>query len=82
MKWYLRFEFIIVLSAHILLALVLTYFASSISHFNDVLYRDLNSIYFNFQIEMKLKVSFKVGNYAMISEIFIAVNELYLKSWK
>jgi hypothetical protein len=62
--WYLRFEFVIVLSAHILLVLVLTYFASSISHLNDVLYRDLNSIYFNFnlQIDMKLKVSFEIEN--------------------
>jgi hypothetical protein len=62
MIWYLRFEFVIVLSAHILLVVVFTYFASSISHFNYVLYRDLNSIYFNLnlRIDMKLKVSFEI----------------------
>jgi hypothetical protein len=87
MIWYLRFEFVIVLSAHILLVVVLIYFASSISHFNYVLYRDLNSIYFNFnlRIDMKLKVSFEIEKrQKKILDLFffITVNELYRKSWK
>jgi len=62
--WYLRLEFLIVLSAHILLVLVLTYFASSVSDFNHVLYRDLNSVYlkFNFPLRIKLEVSLSVKN--------------------
>ncbi len=43
-KWFLRIEYAIILSGHILLLMIETYSASSVSHFNHVLYRDLLSI--------------------------------------
>jgi len=60
-KWFLRLEYSLVLSAHILLLIIITYSASSVSHFNHILFRDLNSVYVrnNFPIDIKFKVSFK-----------------------
>jgi len=59
MHWLLRTEFVIALSAHILLVLIVTYSASSVSYFNQILFRDLNSIFIEskFSADMKLKVS-------------------------
>jgi hypothetical protein len=58
MKWYLRFELSISLSGHILLVFIVTYSASTISHFNNIIVRDLYSICFNAKVPVleKLKV--------------------------
>jgi uncharacterized BrkB/YihY/UPF0761 family membrane protein len=58
MKWFLRFELSITLFGHILLVFIVTYSASTISHFNSVIVRDLYSIYFNAKLPIieKLKV--------------------------
>jgi hypothetical protein len=58
MKWYLRFELSIVLSGHLLLVFIVTYSASTISHFNSVIVRDLYSICFNAKVPILIK--FKV----------------------
>lgn len=60
-KWYTRLEYSIVLSAHSLLMIIVTYSASSVSHYNEVLYRNICSlyVYFKFPICVKLEVSVK-----------------------
>jgi len=57
-KWFFRLEYCIVLSAHILLLTILTYSASSVSHFNHILFRELYSLLANksFPIAHKLMV--------------------------
>ncbi len=62
MKWYLRFQISIALSGHILLVFIVIYCASTISHFNSVIARDLHKIYVNgkLPIFIKLKVSSKI----------------------
>ncbi len=61
LKWSLRSEYGIVLLAHFLLIFIITYSASTVSHFNLILYRSLNSFfaenYANFPIAIKMKVS-------------------------
>jgi len=59
MDWLLRFEFAVALSAHIIVVLIVTYSASSITDFNEILYRDLHSISvkLKFSTDVKLKVS-------------------------
>jgi len=61
MKWSLRLEFSVVLMGHTFLIIVLTYSASTISHFNYTLFRDLNSVNvkFNFSPNMKIRASLK-----------------------
>jgi hypothetical protein len=56
-KWYLQIECSITLSAHILL-FIITYSASTVSHFNEIIFRDLYSVYVRnrFPISIKLKV--------------------------
>jgi hypothetical protein len=60
LKWFLRLEYIIVLSAHILLIFIITYSASSVSHYNLILCKDLHSFYAKncFPIDVKIKVRF------------------------
>ncbi len=62
MKWYLRFQISIALSGQILLVLIVTYSASTISHFNSVIARDLHKIYVNGKLPIleKLKVCSKI----------------------
>jgi hypothetical protein len=62
MKWYLRFQISIALSGQILLVFIVTYCASTISHFNSVIARDLHRICVNgkLPILVKLKVSSKI----------------------
>jgi len=43
-KWFLRIEYSIILSAHILLLTIETYSASSVSYLNHMLYLDLLSV--------------------------------------
>ncbi len=61
LKWSLRSEFGIVLLAHFLLIFIITYSASTVSHFNLILYRSLNSFwvenYVHFPIAIRIKVS-------------------------
>jgi hypothetical protein len=58
MKWYFRLELLITLFGHILLVFIITYSASTISHFNSIIARDLYSICFNAKAPIleKLKV--------------------------
>jgi hypothetical protein len=60
-KWYVRIEFTVVLSAHILLVLIITYSASTVSHFNEIIFRDLCSVCVEnrFPIAIKFKVRLK-----------------------
>ena len=60
-KWFLRIEYSVVLSAHILLVLIITYSASTVSHFNQIIFRDLYSVCVinRFPISIKLKVRLK-----------------------
>ncbi len=62
LKWFLRIEYAAVLSAHSLLIFIITYSASSVSHFNLILYRDFCS--FNVEnylpIDIKMKVKLKM----------------------
>ncbi len=60
-KWFVRIEYSVVLSAHILLVLIITYSASTVSHFNEIIFRDLYSVYVRnrFPIAIKLKVRLK-----------------------
>ncbi len=57
-KWFLRIEYSLVLSAHILLVLIITYSTSTIWHFNERIFRDLFSICVRtrFSTLIKLKV--------------------------
>jgi uncharacterized membrane protein YesL len=61
LKWSLRSEFGIVLLAHFLLIFIITYSASTVSHFNLIIYRSLNSFwvenYVHFPIAIRIKVS-------------------------
>jgi len=61
MYWSLQLEFALLLYIHILIVLVLTYSASTVSHFNYTIFRDFNSVYakFDFPVSIKLRVSFK-----------------------
>jgi hypothetical protein len=56
-----RIEFLIILSAHLLLLFIITYSASSISHYNKVLFCDL----YSFSVKNKLQIHSKlmVSNY-------------------
>ena len=62
MKWYLRVQLSVALSGHILLVFIVTYSASTISHINGVIARDLHKIYVNGKLSIfeKLKVSPKI----------------------
>jgi len=59
MNWYLRLIYTIGLTAHTFLVSIVTYSASSVSHFNQILFRELNSILVQseFPVFIKLKVS-------------------------
>jgi hypothetical protein len=59
LNYVLRFEYSIILSAHLLLLFIITYSASSISDYNKVLFHDLYSfsVKNKLQIHSKLKVS-------------------------
>jgi hypothetical protein len=58
MKWYLRFQISIALLGQILLVFIVTYCASTISHFNSVIVRDLYSICFNAKVPLIEKLKF------------------------
>jgi len=60
LKWFLRLEYIISLSAHLLLIFIITYSASSVSHYNLILCKNLHSFYAknSFPIDFKIKVRF------------------------
>ncbi len=53
---FLRFEYLIILSAHLLLLFIITYSASSISHYNKVLFCDL----YTFSVKNKLHIHSKL----------------------
>jgi hypothetical protein len=57
-KWFVRIEYTAVLLAHLLLVLIITYSASTVSHFNEIIFRDLYSVCVKnrFPITIKLKV--------------------------
>ncbi len=61
LKWSLRSEYGIVLLAHFLLIFIITYSASTVSHFNLILYKSLNSFwaenYVHFPMGIRIKVS-------------------------
>jgi len=59
MDWFLRLNFIIILSAHILLVLIITYCAFTVSYFNEILFKEFYTIFVksNFFLFIKLKVS-------------------------
>jgi hypothetical protein len=58
LKLFLRLEYIISLSGHLLLIFIITYSASSVSHYNLILCEDLHSFYAknSFPIVIKIKV--------------------------
>ncbi len=60
-RWFVRIEGSVVLSAHIMLVLIITYSASTVSHFNEIIFRDLYSVCVRnrFPISIKLKVRLK-----------------------
>jgi hypothetical protein len=60
-KWYVRIEYSVVLWGHILLLMIITYSASTVSHFNEIIFRDLYSVCVvnRFPISIKLKVRLK-----------------------
>jgi hypothetical protein len=60
LKWFLRIEYLIILSAHLLLIYIITYSAASVSDINLILYKDLHSICAKncFPINIKIKVRF------------------------
>ncbi len=62
LKWYLRIEYLFVFSAHVLLLLVITYSASTVSGFNERIFRDLYSLYVGnrFPVSIKMKVRMQV----------------------
>jgi hypothetical protein len=61
-KWFVRIQYLIVLSAIVLLLMIITYSASSVSHFNEIIFRDLYSVCVrnSFPISFKLKVRLKL----------------------
>ncbi len=63
LKWFLIIEYLIVLSAHLLLIFIITYSASTVSHFNDILYKNLCSFCTenSFPIDIKIKVRFLIN---------------------
>jgi hypothetical protein len=60
-KWFVRIQYSVLLSAHILLLMIITYSASTVSHFNEIIFRDLYSVCVEnrFPISIKLKVRLK-----------------------
>ncbi len=60
-KWFSRIEYSVILSGHILLLTIITYSASTVSHFNEIIFRDLYSVCVEnrFPISIKLKVRLK-----------------------
>jgi hypothetical protein len=58
LKWFMRIEYLIVLSAHLLLIFIITFSASIVSDYNLILYKDLHSICAEnwFPIDVKIKV--------------------------
>jgi hypothetical protein len=64
-KWFVRIEYSLVLSAHILIVLIITYSASTVSHFNEIIFRDLHSVCVgnHFPPSIKLKVRLKQKNF-------------------
>ncbi len=60
-KWFIRIDCMALLSGHLLLVFILTYSASTVSHFNEILFRDLYSVCVGnrFPISIKLKVKLK-----------------------
>jgi hypothetical protein len=61
LKWFLRIEYAIVLSGHLLVIIIITYSASSVSHFNRILNRNLCSFMVKncLPIDIKMKVKLK-----------------------
>jgi hypothetical protein len=55
---FFRIQSLVILSAHILLLMIITYCASTVSHFNEIIFRDLCSVYVRnrFPNTIKLKV--------------------------
>ncbi len=64
-KWFVRIEYSLVLSASILITLIITYSASSVSHFNEIISHDLYSVRVRnrFPIYIKLKFRLKQKNF-------------------
>jgi hypothetical protein len=60
-KWFVRIEYSLTLSAFTLIILIITYSASTVSHFNEIIFRDLYSVCVRnrFPISVKLKVRLK-----------------------
>ncbi len=60
-KWFVRIECMAILSGHLLLVFIITYSASTVSHFNEIIFRDLYSVFVGnrFPISIKLKVRLK-----------------------
>jgi hypothetical protein len=60
-KWFVRIECSVALSGHILLLTIITYSASTVSHFNEIIFRELYSLCVinRFPISIKLKVRLK-----------------------
>ncbi len=82
--WFVRIEFSVILSGHVLLLSVITYSASTVSHSNQIILRNLYSIYFRncLPTSFKLKVRLKLKEFSSVNFFFTIVNELYWKSWK
>ncbi len=61
LKWFILVEYEIAFTAHILLIFIITHSASSVSHFNHILYRNLCSLYAEnyFSVGFNIKVRFK-----------------------
>ncbi len=70
LKWIVLFEYQISFTAHLLLIFIITYSASSVSHFNHILYRNLCSLYAEncFSIGFKIKVRFKKQKNRLIKD--------------
>ncbi len=64
-KWFARIEYSVILLAHILLLMTITYSASTVSHFNEIIFRHLYSVCVRnrFPIFIKSKVSLKWKKY-------------------
>ncbi len=64
-KWFVRIEYSLLLSALTLITLIITYSASTVSHFNEIIFRDLYSVCVRnrFPISIKLKVRLKEKNF-------------------
>jgi uncharacterized membrane protein len=58
LNWFMRVEYLIVLSAHLLLIFIITFLASIVSDYNLILYKDLHSFCAEncFPIKVKIKV--------------------------